>query len=407
MNKSRDVESLIVHQGTRRAGVLRRISSGAALTLDDVFVAASERPLASTLPLTTKPIEVHGVNLHPYFAGLLPEGLRLRALVRSAKTSEDDLFTLLAALGDDVVGDVWCTRPGDPPSLGEALVQVDRASDIRFHEVFERAVAGEDRSTFAGIQPKVSAGRLTVSFSSGSARKGERPADYILKLPSEDYPHLVRNEAFCMRLAGAAGLEAAHVEIVTDRDGVEGLLVERFDRERTEDATTRLAVEDLCQLRGVYPADKYRLSVADAVRTMERATAPAVESLRLLELQAFSYLIGNGDLHGKNVSLLTRRRTTRLSPSYDLVSTLPYGDRHMAMKLDGKDARLKRRDFAAFGARIGIRERAIERMLDRLTRAMRRALADGPGISSIGLDERSTKALTQEFERRLDALADR
>lgn len=92
------------------AGVLLRTENGARFTYDSQYLAQHARePLAAvahTLPLRAEPHEVLGDNLHPYFAGLLPEGLRLRALVRAVKTSEDDLFSLLLAAGQDAIGAV-------------------------------------------------------------------------------------------------------------------------------------------------------------------------------------------------------------------------------------------------------------------------------------------------------------
>jgi HipA N-terminal domain len=41
-----------------------------------------------------------------FFVGLLPEGVRLGVVTTSTKTSADDHFTLLLAIGADTIGDV-------------------------------------------------------------------------------------------------------------------------------------------------------------------------------------------------------------------------------------------------------------------------------------------------------------
>jgi serine/threonine-protein kinase HipA len=47
-------------------------------------------------------------------------------------------------------------------------------------------------------------------------------------------------------------------------------------------------------------------------------------------------LLGNGDAHAKNFSLLhARSGSIRLSPLYDLICTLHYGDNRLAMYIDG------------------------------------------------------------------------
>jgi len=53
----------------------------------------------------------------------------------------------------------------------------------------------------------------------------------------------------------------------------------------------------------------------------------------------FNYLIGNGDAHGKNFSLLYNGEEESLAPFYDLMCTLVYGDSYkgkMAMKIGSK-----------------------------------------------------------------------
>jgi serine/threonine-protein kinase HipA len=76
---------------------------------------------------------------------------------------------------------------------------------------------------------------------------------------------------------------------------------------------------------GFYPQDKYHhRSYANiaALLWAETGEAGTYEFFRRL---VFSVLIGNGDMHLKNWSLLyPDRRTPVLSPAYDFVATLPY-----------------------------------------------------------------------------------
>jgi serine/threonine-protein kinase HipA len=56
---------------------------------------------------------------------------------------------------------------------------------------------------------------------------------------------------------------------------------------------------------------------------------------RLLKAVTVNALIGNGDAHAKNFSLLhTEDGTLTLTPLYDLVCTLYYGDDRLAMYID-------------------------------------------------------------------------
>src|SRR5690606_14941452 len=142
----------------------------------------------------------------------------------------------------------------------------------------------------------------------------------------------------------------------------------RFDRRprrSTSDPPTtpfeRLHFEDAVQLLDRYPADKYRLPIREVLDSLDQTSAPAVERLKLLERMAFAYLIADGNQHGKNIAILTRDSMTRLSPAYDVLSTLPYGDNHQALAIEGRDQDLRRSHFVALGARHGLRARAIER----------------------------------------------
>ncbi len=92
---------------------------------------------------------------------------------------------------------------------------------------------------------------------------------------------------------------------------------------------------------------------------------------------SFSWLVGNGDLHAKNLSVLHQIQPgrfgsppsavgVRYSPLYDLVNTrvlLP-GDL-FALPLNGKEANLRLGDFQKLAARWGLsREVVRERVAD-------------------------------------------
>ena len=79
----------------------------------------------------------HPPPIHPFFAGLLPEGVRLRALVRRVKTSEDDLLSLLVAAGADCIGDVAVVRDVNARETTPA-VDIGALSQVRFAEILAK-----------------------------------------------------------------------------------------------------------------------------------------------------------------------------------------------------------------------------------------------------------------------------
>ncbi|WP_240930919.1 MULTISPECIES: HipA domain-containing protein [unclassified Rhodococcus (in: high G+C Gram-positive bacteria)] len=82
-------------------------------------------------------------------------------------------------------------------------------------------------------------------------------------------------------------------------------------------------------MSGVYPAAKYRLETESVIRTLSRTVelgggSARLATLQLLRLTTYSYLIGNGDLHGKNYSVqLNPSGQWSVTPGYDLLFTQP------------------------------------------------------------------------------------
>ncbi|MEY4581970.1 MAG: hypothetical protein RL701_6673 [Pseudomonadota bacterium] len=399
---ARGVVLVDVYKGSRLAGVLERTQHGAEFRYATEYLAQAagdaSQAVAVTLPLRVEPYPVFGTNLHAFFAGLLPEGLRMRALVRSVKTSEDDLFSLLVASGTDMIGDVSVTPSGLTLSEPAPIASAASPDAVSFAELLERSLRYSGDSgdiTVAGVQPKVSAAMISFPVS----MKGK---SHILKLTPSDHPKLVENEAFFMRVAKSAGIEVARTELVHDRDAVSALLVERFDRVfRKDGSVLRLHQEDACQLLDRYPADKYRLDLREVTNALDVCSAPLPERLKLLRLQAFSYLIANGDMHAKNVSVRTHAGRIALTPAYDILSTLPYGDGKLTLALDGRDDKLKRQHFVLFGERVGLRALAVNQMLDRLCQQV--ALCT-PRLEEIGLAAKPLKHLRSVMQTRLREL---
>lgn len=308
----------------------------------------------------------------PFFTGLLPEGRRLRAIRSAVKTSADDELTLLLAVGGDTVGDVQVLPWGTQPATTETRQTAPRLEDTSFAELFRSVLRANpmDQVAIAGMQDKLSSAMIALPVH-------YQDAVWILKLDPPEHPHLVVNEAFFLAAAKESGLPVAHFEVVHDRKGIPGLLVQRFDRVRSDTGWQALAVEDACQILGRYPADKYRLTCEELLHTLaSRTGAPMVAARTLIHQLAFAYISCNGDAHAKNFSLLYRNQEWWLSPAYDLPSTYPYGDTTMALSLNGKSRKdIGRSDFLALGASFGLPERATQRVLDRVVAAAPRWLA--------------------------------
>ncbi len=349
-----------VYKQGRLAARLVRDQGTVRFEYDPGYLARGGPAVATTLPLTEQPVVTARGAVPAYFSGLLPEGRRLTGLRRAVKTSADDDLTLLLAVGLDPVGDVQVVPAGVRPTRAEPLIQVKKAfEEITFSEILE-AAGMIDPVALAGVQDKASARMISVPV----GRAGRR---YILKVDPPEFPHVVENEAYFIRRAALARFPVVGARIVHDATGRSGLLVERFDRVSDPDGRpVALAVEDAAQVIGLYPGDKYRVSAEAVVAALSNACAARSLAARDIFRQlCFAWLTGNGDVHAKNLSILsTPAGEWRLSPAYDLPSTVPYRDHTMALSMLGKHDGFSRKSLLAFADAVGVPSRAAERTLD-------------------------------------------
>lgn len=140
----------------------------------------------------------------------------------------------------------------------------------------------------------------------------------------------------------------------------QALAIKRFDR--TPDGPVH--IEDFAQVFGVLPDHKYdkgNYRMIGRVLGIETGTADVAEFIRRL---VFSTLIGNGDTHLKNWSLIyLDRRTPALCPAYDLLSTIPYveGEDTAALNFSRtkKMAALSKDELAHLAAKAQLSEKLV------------------------------------------------
>ena len=157
--------------------------------------------------------------------------------------------------------------------------------------------------------------------------EGGAVSSHIIKpepLGNAGVPHLIQTEHWAMTVASAAGLGAAKTT-VESFDGRSALVVARYDR--TPDGG-RLHQEDFCQALGLDPDAKYESTIeserlGSRLRRLvsvaaDRALDPQAFRVDLLSAVTFNVIIGNGDAHSKNYSLLLGRHgEVSLAPLYD------------------------------------------------------------------------------------------
>lgn len=398
LEQLRTVETADVFKAGQRAATLTRMQGGIEFRYTSDWIKNGGPLVATTLPVSPESVVRPGGALPAYFTGLLPEGRRLGALRRAVKTSVDDELSLLLAVGADAIGDVQVVPSGVQPVEVPARVALEQIGHIRFADLLAELGIHAQRTALPGVQDKTSAAMINLPV----ARAGER---YILKLNPAEYPQLVENEKFFLDAARTSGLVVPPNELVADADGKAGLLIKRFDRVTVDGAMRTLAVEDGCQVSDRPPADKYLLGTdrtfAALAAVCDAATVAGRDLIRQL---AFAYLIGNGDAHAKNFSVLQGLNGEwRVSPAYDTPSSYPYGDTTMALSIGGRSGGdFGAVDFIKLGERLGVPERAVRRLLSDLTERADLWLSD---LQSLPFDSGKIRKLHRVAVYRLRRLA--
>ena len=261
-------------------------------------------------------------RLPTFFSNLLPEGPLREYLAKKAGVSDIREFFLIKELGYDLPGAVTIkgVDDGRTPHLG-----IKKASDAGSTSTLPL------RFSLAGVQLKFSAirnatGGLTVPVEGIGG-------SWIVKLPSMTFDSVPENEFYMMRLAGQLGIAVPDTELIpleniegipTVIGGLKGnaLAVKRFDR---TDEGIPVHIEDFTQIFRVYPEKKYEKASYKNIAEVILAESGLDDSLEFVRRLVFSTLIGNGDMHLKNWSLIyPDRKQAGLAPAYDFLSTIPY-----------------------------------------------------------------------------------
>ena len=142
---------------------------------------------------------------------------------------------------------------------------------------------------------------------------------YVAKFSSSgDLYSVVKAEFIAMRLAAIAGLNAASVKLVTAAKK-DVLLIERFDREKTDRGWERKSMVSALTLLGLdemmarYASYE---SLAEIIR--HRFSDPKKTLKELYSRLVFNILCGNTDDHARNHAAFWDGKMLSLTPAYDI-----------------------------------------------------------------------------------------
>ena len=349
---------LVALLGDREAGRVRRDRRRRlSFVYDEAWRDARHaRPLSVSMPLAAAE---HGhAAIDTFLWGLLPDNaLVLDRWAQRFHVSARNAFALMSHVGEDCAGAVRFVRPervgaclGSEPGRVEWLDVHDVAERLRLlradHSAW-RTPRDTGQFSLAGAQPKTA---LLLENGRWGVPSGRIPTTHILKPPTGEFDGHAENEHFCLALARRLGLPAAASRVMHFEDEA-AIVIERYDRRRTERGLVRVHQEDVCQAAGTPPARKYEneggpgaRKIIELLRTYSDRREEDVSTF--VDALIFNWLVAGTDAHAKNYSLLIGARSrVRLAPLYDLASALPYDymdfqKLRLAMKI-GRSYRLR------------------------------------------------------------------
>jgi serine/threonine-protein kinase HipA len=337
-------ERAVVTLGDEEVGILIRHGEHARFEPSEEWARrpAGERPVLGQ-QFEEDPYAAHvgrnrlGVPL--WFEHLLPEvdGPLRKAVAGAVDLSPTRGFPLLILLGNDLPGNVFVRVPEEDISFRTVARRVRESRG----EVDDEALPL--RVSLAGVQFKISArlGKRGIAVPAW-----DEEGDWIVKFADQGHKELPQIEFWTMEWARLAGIRVprTRLERTDSIEGIEHLTavagafafaIERYDR--TPEG--RIHQEDFAQVLGLRTGDgKYREANIDTVVRLIAELAPE-DVDELIKRIVFCVIAGNDDAHAKNWSLwYPDPSKPRLSPAYDLVSTLvfpQYRTNGMALKIAG------------------------------------------------------------------------
>lgn len=337
--------------------------------------------LSIGMPVRAEPYP--GIKARHFLDGLLPEDHVRDALARRKKLDAADTYGLLREYGLDCAGAVQITDtsfPPDPAGSGvQLLTEPELLQSLRGLPAapLGTGVDPRVRSSLGGLQGKLpvveQGGQLGLPLDGAPSTHILKPAR-LLEDGSPEWPGIVQGENFCLQVIrqahneGLVGTAAtSRVRRVGHRDAI---LVERFDRTTTEAGLQRMHQEDLAQALGI--STKYQRSGIEMPRLKDVAALLSKHSdltsrRALLERVILGFILGDCDMHSRNLTVVLSGGRVDLSPAYDVVPTSVWPEHARELSLWIGHSRMiddvEYDDFLAEATGWGLRPAAVRRTI--------------------------------------------
>jgi len=212
--------------------------------------------------------------------------------------------------------------------------------DLSLTDIPTAAQEMAGKMSISGVQPKLS---MKLDKKNGTLEVAGEGGEYILKPQLQTFNNIPQNENLCMDIAASLGIQVPPHALVSLKDNSLAYIVKRFDRIKKE----KLHQENFFQILG--EKDKYKGSMEKIGKKLkEISEIPGFDAQLFFERILYFFIIGNGDAHLKNFSIIyDKENFIRLSPAYDIVSSklvIPH-EEDSALTINGKKNNLARKDF--------------------------------------------------------------
>jgi serine/threonine-protein kinase HipA len=267
-----------------------------------------------------------------------------------------------------------------------------------------------------GVRICRESGLVQLKFSARRSDRGltipvsGRGGDWIVKLPDPRFRHVPEVEHATMRWAEASGIAVPEMDLVPIADmtglppscgdfaGRIALAIHRFDRPTPD---IRVHIEDFAQILGLYPEEKYKKYNYETLAKLIVALGAEGDLVEYIRRLVFVVASGNGDAHHKNWSLIyPDGLNARLSPAYDLVSTIQYHPHDtLALNLGGSKRweDVTRETFRRMARKIGVEDSLMDSWIDVARTAILDAWRDNS--HDFGFDAQARETVERHLAR--------
>ena len=222
--------------------------------------------------------------------------------------------------------------------------------DFALNEISIKAQEMVGKLSISGVQAKLS---MKLNRNNKELEIAAKDGEYILKPQNNTFPNIPQNENLCMNIASSLEIVVPSHSLIRLKDDSLAYIVKRFDRTKEK----KLHQEDFSQILG--KKDRYKGSLEEIGHKLrEISEVPGLDLQLFFERALFFFIIGNGDAHLKNFSIIyDEEKHIRLSPAYDIVSSklvIP-GEEEVALSMNGKKNEINGKDFEQFAKTLKIR----------------------------------------------------